>query len=267
MSSTALPTAMASGLPPKVVPWAPGPKAAATLLVARQAPMREAAADALGDRHDVRRDAGPFMGEELAGAPDARLHLVEHQQQAEFVADLAEALQELDIGGAHAAFALHRLDQDRGRLRPDLGAHLVEVAEGAMVEAVDIGRIALEVFLIAGGREGRERAAMERAFEADHAVALRIAEIVLVFADQLQAAFDRLGAGIGEEDLVGEGRLGQALGELLPAPGPDRGSRCATSFCAWSVSALMRCGWEWPKAVTAMPLAKSRNRRPSAVKR
>ena len=32
---------------------------------------RKAAADALGDRHDVGRDARPFMGKELAGAADA----------------------------------------------------------------------------------------------------------------------------------------------------------------------------------------------------
>ncbi len=43
---------------------------------------REAAADALRHRHDIRRDAGPFVGKELAGAADAGLDLVEDQQQA-----------------------------------------------------------------------------------------------------------------------------------------------------------------------------------------
>jgi hypothetical protein len=63
---------------------------------------REAAADALGDRHDVGRDARPFMGEELAGAADAGLDLVEDQQQAVFVAELAKRLHEFrEWRGAH----------------------------------------------------------------------------------------------------------------------------------------------------------------------
>ena len=55
---------------------------------------REAAADALGDGHDVGRDAAVLVGEELAGATDAGLHLVEDQQQAVLVADRAQPAQE-----------------------------------------------------------------------------------------------------------------------------------------------------------------------------
>ena len=56
---------------------------------------REAAADALGDRHEVGLDAGPFMGKQLAGPADAALHLVIDQQQAMLVAELAQPLQRL----------------------------------------------------------------------------------------------------------------------------------------------------------------------------
>ena len=51
---------------------------------------REAATDALGHRHDVGRDTRPFMGKQLAGAPDAALDLVEDQQQAMFVAEVTQ---------------------------------------------------------------------------------------------------------------------------------------------------------------------------------
>ena len=156
---------------------------------------REAAADRLRGRDDIRLHAGPFMGEELAGASHAALNFIEKQQQAELVGDGAQAFQELDVGGAHAAFALHRLDQDRGGLRSDLGADLVEIAERHLVEAFDFRSIALQVLLVVGGGERCQGAAVEGALEGDHAIAHRIAEIILIFADQLQLpAFDRFRA-------------------------------------------------------------------------
>ena len=115
-SSTALATAMASGLPPKVLPWLPARQRAGGLLLGEARADGKAAAQPLGRRHDVGLDAGPFMGEELAGAAHAALDLVEEQQQAVFVADGAQALQIFARGRAQAAFALHRLDQDRGGL-------------------------------------------------------------------------------------------------------------------------------------------------------
>ena len=63
------------------------------LLGGQHCPEREAAADALGHRHHVGRNAGPLVGEQLAGAAHAGLHLVEHQQQAVLVAQLAQRLE------------------------------------------------------------------------------------------------------------------------------------------------------------------------------
>src|SRR3546814_10746407 len=57
----------------------------------------------------------------------------------------------------HAAFALHRLHQDRRRLPGDRRAQLVHVAEGDMVEAVDLGRKALHVLFQIGRASCRER--------------------------------------------------------------------------------------------------------------
>ena len=46
---------------------------------------RHARAQTLGQRHDVRDDAGPLVGKPFAGAAHATLHLVDHQQPVAFV--------------------------------------------------------------------------------------------------------------------------------------------------------------------------------------
>jgi hypothetical protein len=81
---------------------------------------REAAADPFRRRHDVRRDAGPFMREQLAGAAHAGLHLIHAEDDVELVAHGAQVAQELGIGRAHAALALDRLDDDAAGAGPIL---------------------------------------------------------------------------------------------------------------------------------------------------
>ena len=86
--------------------------------------------------------------------------------------ELAQRAQELVRRHAHAALALDRLDQDRGGGRADRALDRREVAERHLVEAFDHRAEALEIFLLAAGRERRERAAVERALEGDDAHAL-----------------------------------------------------------------------------------------------
>ena len=119
------------------------------------------------------------------------------------------------LGHAHAAFALDRFDQDRGGLRPDRLLHGFKVAERDVVEAFDHGAEAIEILLVSGSRERRERAAVEGAFERDDAVALRAAIDRLELARGLDRAFHRLGAGIREEHIVGEARRAEPVGKLL----------------------------------------------------
>ena len=141
--------------------------------------------------------------------------------------------------------------------RPDGLLHRFEIAERHLVEAFDHGAEAFEIFLLSAGRERRERAAVERAFEGDDAVALGLAVHGLEFARGLDRAFHRLGAGIAEEDVVGEAFRAQPVGELLLLRHAEeigdvdrlvrlRGDRSATFGCAW------------PSALTATPEVKSR---------
>ncbi len=126
------------------------------------------------------------MGEELARPAHAALHLVEDEEQPELVADRPQPLQIIGRGGAHAAFALHRLDEDRRGLVGDRGAHLVEIVESDVVEPVHRRPEALQVGLGPGRGERRKAAPVERPVAADHPVALGMAGLALVFARDLQ---------------------------------------------------------------------------------
>ena len=184
---------MASGLPPNVVPWTPVVLPFAALAV-KACPDGKPAADALGDRHDVRRDAGPFIGEQPAGAADAALDLVEEKQDALGVADRPQLLQEGVRNHANAAFALNGLDEDRRRFRRHRLLQGVDVAERDLVEALDLGTEAFEIFLLAAGGDGRQRAPVEGALEGDDAKPLRRAVDEMVAARGLDRCLQRLGA-------------------------------------------------------------------------
>ena len=101
------------------------------------------------------------------------------------------------VSGGHRAF---------GRL---------EIAERDLVEAVDDGTETVEIFLLAAGGERRQRAAVESALEGDDAVAFRRPVRGLVFANHLDGAFHRLGAGIAEKNDVGKARVAQPLRDPL----------------------------------------------------
>ena len=114
--------------------------------VARQAPTGKPPPSALAKRHDVGRDAGALIGEQFAGAAHAALHLVEDQQQAVLVAQLAQRPEERRLDDAHAALAHQRLDQDRGGLGADGALDRLEIAKRHMVKALDHRAEAVEYF-------------------------------------------------------------------------------------------------------------------------
>jgi hypothetical protein len=62
------------------------------------------------------------------------------------VAELAQRLEERVRRDAHAALALHRLDQDAGGLRTDRLLDRFEIAERHLVEAVHRRAEAFEIF-------------------------------------------------------------------------------------------------------------------------
>ena len=176
---------------------------------------RKAAANALGRGENIGRDAIMLIGVKLAGAAHAALNFVETQQQAALVADLAQAANEVMRPDANAALALDGLDQNGAGLGADRRLDRLEIAERNLVEAVDRRTEAVEIFRIAASGDGRQRAAVEGAFEGDHAVAFRRSIHRIPLARHLDRQFDRLRARIAEEYQVGESRVGQSVGKIL----------------------------------------------------
>ena len=160
------------------------------------------------------------MGEETAGAADAGLHLVENQQQAVLVAQLAQAAQALRRHRTHAALALDRLDQDGGGLGTDGRLQRGMITERHLVEALDLRAEAFKILLLAAGRDRGQRAAVEGAFESDDAETFGVAPDRVILAGHLDRAFERLGTRIGEEHLVGEGGIGQPPGQSFALGDP-----------------------------------------------
>jgi hypothetical protein len=215
ISMTACAEATASGLPAYVPPRPPA---------ADHARQRHAASEALGDRHQVRRDVVVLHREQLAGTCEAGLHFVGDQQDAVRVADLAQAAHEVSRCLVEAAFALNRFEDDRGdALRIDVGLeqHLDVLERVSRADAVnrvgvrsvvDVSRERAEVQLVrrdfAGERHAHHRAAVEAACEGDHARTARRS------ARDLDSVFDGFSAGREERGLLREAAR-SALRDLL----------------------------------------------------
>ena len=162
--------------------------------------------------------AGMLRREHLAGAADAGLHLVEHEQDPVLVADLPQPLEEPVRRDEIAALALQRLDHDR---RDFLRRHVALEQHADVIEdraalvgareqrAIGVGigdvrdarhgrRESRLLRVLAGGQRQRaHRAAVEAAEERDDPLPARDV------ARELQRALDRFGAGLAEEAHAG----------------------------------------------------------------
>jgi len=189
--------------------------------------QRHAAREALGHRHQIGHDVVVMHREQLARARKARLHFIGDQQNAVLVAQLAQRAHELGGRRIEAAFALHRLEDDRrDALWIDVGLeqmldrlqrvgcrHAVQRIRERRVE--NVGRERTEVQLVrrdlARQRHAHHRAAMKGARERDHARTARRR------ARDLDRIFDGLGARREESRLlriVARRALVDLLGQL-----------------------------------------------------
>ena len=97
------------------------------------------------------------------GAPEAGLHLVDDQQGTAGAAQRGGGGEVAGTSGAHAALALHHLQDHRGGILADRGVQGVDPVVGHVGEAGDQGEEGLAVVGLPGGGESAHGAAMEAA--------------------------------------------------------------------------------------------------------
>jgi len=218
---------------------------------------RKAAANALGDGCDIRRNARVLEGEEAAGPPHAGLHFVADQQQAMLVAKRPQAAQECGRNNANPTLALNRFDHDRCGMRADSRLDRVEIGDRDLVKADRLGAETLQIFRLSAGCERRQSAPVESALEGQDMEPLGMAGDGVALARHLDRGLVGLRAGVREEYEIGEGRVGEPMRESLPSGIWNRFEVCQ-SFEPWVINASTRCGCECPSEATAMPAPKSR---------
>lgn len=131
------------------------------------------------------------------------------------IAQLPQAAQEVVRDDTDAALHLHGLDHDRSRLGHDSLGDRVEVVARELIEALDLRSEALEVLGVAAGGERRQGTAVEGALEGDDAEPLGLTIGCVILARDLDRALAGFGAGVAEEDTIGERPLDESLSEPL----------------------------------------------------
>ena len=162
---------------------------------------RQAAAQPFGKGNDVRHDASVLKGKQPAAAADAGLHFVGNQQHVVAAAQLAGSLKIAGIQRGHAAFALHRLEHQRG----DVVLRQARFKGGGVVggnvgETFDEGEKMLVENVLAGGGKGGEGAAVEGVLQGENGVAAGTVAVAAVFARGFDGAFVGFGAAVAEKD-------------------------------------------------------------------
>src|SRR5205807_473775 len=101
-------------------------------------------------------DIGP------SGPRDTRLDLVDDEEGTRLIAELPEPAQVVLVGDVDPALALDALDEHAGGAVIDRALHRAQVVVGHVLEAGHQWLEAVMVLLLAGGRDRRERAPVER---------------------------------------------------------------------------------------------------------
>ena len=194
-----------------------GVNGARGLFGAEHCAQRNAAGKRLGQRDDVGSDAVVLKGAPLAGAAHAGLNLIDDEQCTGGAGECACLGEELLRERANAAFALNGFNEDGADVVGELGAQVGDVVEANELDAGNDGSEGLAVLRLVGCRDGAEGAAVEALLERKKLGADGLAfaaQQAGMGAGEFQRAFPGFGAGVGKEDAVEAGTLGETQSEL-----------------------------------------------------
>ena len=172
-----------------------------------------------------------LVGPELAGASHACLDLVENEEDARLIAELAEAGQVAVVGHDDAALALDGLDEHGGRPAVDGALEGLQVVVGDVLEAGGKRLEAVVVLLLGGRRHRGQRPAVEAAVHADDVAAVASAVLLGPLPGELDGRLVGLRARVREEDPVRErmvaeqGRKLRLLGDMEDVRDVHEGGR------------------------------------------
>jgi hypothetical protein len=173
------------------------------------------AGQGLADDHDVRSYALVLVREELAGAAEAGLDLVDHEQHPVLVGELAQPA-EVAVRRHHdPGLALDRLDQDGRDVGVHGGRHRIGVAVGQEFEAGCERPEARAVVGLGGEADDGRGAAVEVALE-DQDLGLAVGHAldrVGPLAGGLDRGLDRLGPAVHGQHARKPGELRDLLAE------------------------------------------------------
>ena len=203
----------------------------------------ESVGDALGHGHDVGLDLAALVAEGGPAAIEARLHLVDDQQDVLLGAELADVAHVVVVGVPDAALALHALEHDGARRALARAAHglaqRVDVVQGHRHKAGGHGPEALVELVLPGGGKGRERATVEALARGHDGVGP--AQLALApAARDLDGALVGLGAGVGEEGLPAGARGAHDVAALIGGGGEHGGDGSGQAHAVLVVEVVAR---------------------------
>ena len=179
---------------------------------AQHCAQRNAARKRLGQRGHVGLNAVVLIRAPLAGAAHAGLNLIDNQQRAGGTRQRARLGKELLRQRTNAALALDGFDENRADFVRELRAQIGDIVEADKLHARNHRPERLAVLRLVRRRHRAEGAAVKALLQRQKLRADLLAfaaQQAGMGARQLQRAFPRFGAGVGEEDAIQPGALGQ----------------------------------------------------------